>query len=324
MNVSRKLFAVAVMAGAVLAGMPQQVLAQQKFPAKPIRIVLGSTPGATPDILARMIGAKMSENWGQPVVIENRVGASGAIAANAVAKAAPDGYTLLATSAQFAVRAALVPNLPFDSIKDFAGVTEIGSPNSGLVAGATTGLKSLKDLVAMAKAQPGKVLFSSAGAGSSDHMNGERFRLAMGIKVQHVGFKGQSEAQIEVLAGRIHFMHTGLTSSLPFIKDGKLLALALKRKVAILPEVPAMSDFIPGWKTLGAQAILVPAGTPSTIRQQLSKEIGRILNLPDVKEKLEAVGFNIAPTTPEEHDRNLRNDIGVYSKIVKEAGLRPQ
>jgi tripartite-type tricarboxylate transporter receptor subunit TctC len=297
-------------------------LAQQKFPSKPIRIVLGSTPGATPDILARLIGIKMSDNWGQPVVIDNRVGASGALAASVVARSAPDGYTLLATSAQFAIRAALVPNLPFDSLRDFAGVTEIGNGNSGIVVGPSIGVKSVKELVALAQAQPGKVFFSSAGAGSADHLLAERFRLATGIKAQHVGFKGQSEAQIEVSTGRIHFTYTGLTSAVSFIKDGKLLPLALTRKTSWLPEVPLLSEVVPGWNIIGAQAILAPAGTPLAIRQQLSKEIARILNLPDIRERLQVLTFDIAYCTPEEHDQKLRADIAAFAKIVKEAGLR--
>lgn len=316
--------AFAIVLGVALAVSLGSASAQQKFPTKPIRIVIGSTPGATPDILARMIGAKMSDGWGQPVVIENRPGAGGVIGANVVAKSSPDGYTLLLTSPAFAIRAALNPNLPFEPLRDFSGVAEIGFSNTALLVGMMHSVKSVKDLIALAQTQPGKVLFSSPGAGSADHMNGERFRLAAGIKVQHVGFKGQSESLIEVIAGRVHYSCASLTSGLPFIKDGKILALALAQRTSVLPGVPSMAEALPGWGRNGSQAILAPAGTPLAIRQQISKEVARVLSLPDIKERLQAVSFNIAPSTPEEHDRNLRADIVVFTKIVNDAGLRPK
>jgi tripartite-type tricarboxylate transporter receptor subunit TctC len=298
-------------------------MAQQEYPVKPIRIVLGSSPGATPDILARMIGNKMSENWRQPVVIENRVGASGMIAASLVAKSTPDGYTLLATAPSFAIRAALVPNLPFDTLKDFAGVAEIGASNTALFVGQAIGVKSIKELIALAQSQPGKVLFASGGAGTADHINGERFRLAAGIKVQHVGFKGQTEALIEVITGRIHYTAASLTSAMPFVKDGKLLVLAVAQRTPLFPDVPAMGEAVKGWGRNGSQSIMAPGGTPLAIRQKISKEIARIVRLPDISSRLESVSFNIAPTTPEETERNLRADIAAFTKVVKDAGLRP-
>lgn len=298
-------------------------MAQQEYPARPIRIVLGSSPGATPDILARMIGTKMSENWRQPVVVENRVGASGMIAANLVAKATPDGYTLLATAPSFAIRAALVPNLPFDPLKDFAGVAEIGSSNTALFVGQAIGVKSIKELIALAHSQPGKMLFSSGGAGTADHINGERFRLAAGIKVQHVGFKGQTEALIEVITGRIHYTVASLTSAMPFVKDGKLLVLAVAHRTSLFPDVPAMGEAVKGWGRNGSQSIMAPGGTPLAIRQKISREIARIVRLPDISGRLESVSFNIAPSTPEEAERSLRADIAAFAKVVKDAGLRP-
>lgn len=313
-----------VLAASVLlsAGLlPLQSLAQQNFPVRPIRVVLGSTPGSSPDVLARLITTKMSENWQQTVVIDNKVGAGGLIAANVVAKAAPDGYTLLATSPAIAIRAALAPN-PEDVLKDFSAVAEIGFSNTALLVGPATGAKTVKELIAYANANPGKFFFASGGALTADHINGERFRIAAGIKAQHVGFKGQSEAMIEVVSGRIHYTSASLTSAMPFIKNGTLKALAVAQRTSLLPDVPAMEEALKGWSRTGSQALLAPRGTPLPIRQKISKEVARILTLPDVKEKLDAVSFGIAPSLPEQHEKNLRADVATFVKVLKESGLR--
>ena len=314
----RTAFVIAIIVGIALAGAPDRACAQQKFPAKPIRIVIPSTPGATPDILARLIGNKMSDNWGQPVVIDNR---PAVIAASTVAKSAPDGYTLMLTGPNIAIRAALMPNLPYDTLKDFAGVTEIGFSNTVVVVGPGLGVKSVKELVAYTEARPGKIFFATAAAGGADHMTVERFKFAAGIKAQHVSFKGQAESLIETVAGRSHFTTAGLTAALSFIKDGKLVALV--QLVPGLPGVPLAADVAPQWKQMGSQAILAPTGTPLAIRQQIGKEVARILSLPDIRERLNAVAFHIAPTTPEEHERKLRADIAAFTKVIKDIGLKP-
>jgi tripartite-type tricarboxylate transporter receptor subunit TctC len=293
-------------------------LAQQKFPTKPIRIVVGAAPGGTPDILARLIGNKMSENFGQPVVIDNRLGLIGY---SMVAKSAPDGYTLLSTSPSIAVLAALETNLPYNTLRDFTGVTEIGYSNTVVVVAPALGVKSIKELIAYAEARPGKVFHATSSAGSVDYMTAERFKFAAGIKAQHVSFKGSAESMIETAAGRSHFTTAGLTAALSFIRDGKLVALV--QLVPGLPGVPLAADVLPQWKQMGSQAILAPAGTPLAIRQQIGKEVARILSLPDIRERLNAVAFHIAPTTPEEHDRKLRADITAFAKVIKDVGLRP-
>jgi len=297
--------------------------AQQKYPTKPIRLVVAFTAGGTPDTLARLIGPRLSETFGQSIVIENRPGAGGTIAANIVAKAAPDGYTLLATSPAFAVSAALQPSLPYDPLRDFSGVSNIGYSTTGLVVAPSLGIKSAKELIALGHAQPGKILFGSAGAGSATHMNAERFRFAAGIKAVHVGFKGQPEFLIEIIAGRVHFGMAGLGPSLGLIKDGRLLLLAVvPNRTPLLPEVPALSEILPGAGRDGSQMWLAPAGTPRAILQQLSREMARILELPEVRERLQSVAFHIAPSTPGETDRMVRNDIAAFNKLVRDAGLR--
>ncbi|HTE14148.1 MAG TPA: tripartite tricarboxylate transporter substrate-binding protein [Burkholderiales bacterium] len=310
----------------MLTTMPGFAQTQQKFPSKPIRLVVAFTPGGTTDILARLITPGMHEVWGQPVVIEARPGAGGTLAASIVAKAAADGYTLLATSPAFAISAVASSNLQYDPIKDFTGVGEIGYSTSVLVVAPSLGVKTVKEFIALANARPGKILFGSAGALTSTHLGAERFRLVTGIKAQHVGYKGQPEFLIEIVAERIHFGSPGLTVALPFIRDGKLvpLVVATPQRTPALPDVPAAPEVLPGWGREGSQAWLAPAGTPRAIRHQISREMARALALPEVRERLQNLGFQIASTTPEEHDKNLRADIEVFSRIVREAGLKPK
>jgi tripartite-type tricarboxylate transporter receptor subunit TctC len=294
--------------------------AAARYPSRPIRIVVGSTPGATPDVLARLIGAKLGESWRQPVVIENRV--PGVIGYNAVAKSTPDGYTLLLASPALAIRAVVSSNLPYDTLNDFAGVTEIGFSNVVVVVGPGLGVKSLKELVEFANARPGKIFNATGVVGGADHLTAERFKHFAGIKAKHVSFKGSVEALIEASAGRAHFSSTGLAAAMPLIQDGKLIPLV--QFVPMLPKVPVAADVVPGWKPMGAQSIVVRSGTPMAIRQKLGKEVGRIVAMPDVRERLSAVAFHITPSTPEEHDKKLRADIAAFAAIVKEIGLQVQ
>ncbi len=309
----------AVAGCALLAAQTTAAHAAEPYPSKPIRIIVGGTAGSSPDVLARMIGAKLSDAWKQPVVVENRPGAGSVIAYNAVAKSTPDGYTLLLASPALAIQPAVSRNLPYDTQKDFAGVTEIGYSNVVVVVGPGLGVKSVKELVEYANARPGKVFNATTVPGGADHMTAERFKYFAGIKAKPVSFKGSIEALIEASTGRAHFSSTGLTAAMPLIQDGKLIPLV--QLVPMLPNVPAAADVVPGWKPMGAQAIVVRSGTPMPIRQQLSKEVGRILAMPDIRERLANVAFHITPRTPEEHDKKLRADIAAFVAIVKEIGL---
>jgi tripartite-type tricarboxylate transporter receptor subunit TctC len=318
--------ALGIVLAAGFALVPGQGTAQtgRQFPSKPIRIVTAPA-GSQADIVARMIGNKLSESTGQPVVIENRGGAAGAFAGAQVAKALPDGHTLLLQSPQFAIGAALrAASLPYDTLKDFAGVTRLGFSTAVLTAAPTLGAKSVKELIALVQSKPGQFFYSSAGAGTNMHMNAERFRFAAGIKATHVGFKSPPEALVEVVAGRVHWSLPGLGTALPLIKDGKISALAVltPQRSPLLPEVPTMVEIIPGYERDGSYSLSAPAGTPRPILNQLSREVGRVLALPDVTERLQAMGFAPAPTTPEEQDRILRADIATFAKVAKLAGLR--
>lgn len=295
------------------------------YPSKPIRIVTGAA-GSQNDIVTRMLSVKMNEGLGQPVVVDNRAGAGGAIGANTVAKAAPDGHTLLLQSGQFAIRAAVQTSLPYDSHKDFAGISQIGYSTQVLVVSPGFGAKSVRDFIAMAKARPDPLFFSSVGVGSGTHMDAERFRIAAGINAKSVAFKGSPEALIEVIAGRAHFSASPLGSVLPLVKDGKLLALAVftPQRSPLLPDAPAMPEVLPGYQRDGSYGLMAPRGTPRPILNLLAKEVWRIVELPDVKEQMRNMGFVPATSTPEELDKIVRADIEAYTKVAKLIGLRAQ
>ncbi len=312
---------------AVYLSVSCSMVSAQDFPNKPVRIVVPGTPGNPSDIVARIIGPKLAEMWGQPVVFENRPGAGGTMGTAHVAKATPDGYTLLIAVGAFIASAALQPNLPYDPIKDFAGVAQLGFPASALVVSPAIGIKSVKELIAFGKAHPGKLLFGSAGAGGGSHLQGERVRLAAGIKAVHVGFKGQPEAIIEILTGRIHYGVITLAAAQPLLKDGRLLALGVNtpQRLAQLPDVPALAEFLPEFtRPESTNALLAPAQTPRPIVIKISKDVRRALESADIVDKFNAIGYSIMPSAPEEQDKIRRAQIEALTKLAIASGLRPK
>jgi tripartite-type tricarboxylate transporter receptor subunit TctC len=246
----QRVFAIVLVTAAALAAEPAAAQSQQAFPSKPLRLVASTTAGSQPDGIARMIAQKLSENWGRPVIVENRPGAAGTLAASVVAKATPDGHTLLYALPNFAITPVLQSSVPYDPLRDFAGITQIGTSTNILVANPDVGVKSVKELIAAAKAQPGKLILASSAVGSASHLGGTRFNLAAGIKVVTVAFKGGPEAMIEALAGRAHYHFGTLGVTLPFIREGKLLALGVTspQRTPVLPDVPALAETMPEFK----------------------------------------------------------------------------
>ena len=241
------------------------------------------------------------------------------------AKAAPDGYTLLIAVGAFITNAALLSNLPYDSINDFAGVAQLGYPASILVVSPALGVRTISDLVAFGKAQPGKVLFGSGGAGGGSHLAGERFRLAAGIKAVHVGFRGQPEALIEVLTARVHYTVSTYGAAYPFVTDGRLLALGVNtpQRLPQLPDVPALAETLPEFKRPETtNALLAPARTPRAILERISRDVRRSLESPDVVAKLNAIAFTVLPSTPDEQDKIRRAQIEAITKLAIASGLR--
>ena len=296
----------------------------QAWPARPVRLVVGFSAGSATDITARLLAPKLGELWGQPVVIENRTGAGSSIASAMTAQATPDGYTLLVISASFAINAVLRSNTGYDPLRDFTSVTQIGYSTGALVISPSFGIKSVKELIAAANERPGKILYGSAGAGSGVHMSTERFRMSAGIKATHVAFKGQPEMLIEILAGRVHFGMPGLGPALHLIKDGRLLALAVvtPKRSPLLPDVPSVLEILPSFRRDASHALMAPAKTPRAIVNKISKDVARVLDMPDIKKQMEAIDFIPAPTTPEEFDKILRAMLVTFDEVARVAGLK--
>ncbi len=308
----------------LLALAPAPAASAQAWPARPVRIITGFSAGSATDMTARLIAPKLADIWGQPVVIENRTGAGSSIASAMAAQATPDGYTILLISAAFAINAVLRSNAGYHPLRDFSSVAQIGYSSGVLVVTPTLGVKSIKELIALAHERPGKLLYGSAGAGSGIHFTAERFRLSAGIKATHVAFKGQPEMLIEILAGRVHYGVPGLGPSLGMIRDGRLLALAMvmPKRSPLLPEVPAMIEILPNFRRDAAHALMVPAKTPRPIINKISKDLARVLASPEAKKQMEAIDFIPAPSTPEEFDKILRGMLVTFDEVARAAGLK--
>jgi tripartite-type tricarboxylate transporter receptor subunit TctC len=295
------------------------------YPSKPIRVVIGYGAGSTVDISARVIGKALSESWKQQVVPDNRPSAGGIIAAQTVAAANPDGYTILSVSASHAVAPAMYSKLPYDTAKDFAGITTTVSVPAVLVVSPSLGVKNVKDLVALAKAKPGQVTFSSAGIGSATQFSAELFINLAGLNVVHVPYKSVPEQITEVMTGRVNFTLAPASNSVPFIKDGKLVALAVSpaKRIAVLPDIPTLREAgIAGYEWQTWFGLLAPAKTPRPIVAKLNAEVSRILNLPESKERWNAIGAEPVPMAPEAFDAYIREQIALFTKLAKAANIK--
>ena len=299
----------------------------QKYPSKPIRMVVPFSAGSGADVIARFIGPKLYEAWGQQVVVDNRGSAGGTVAGIAVATAAPDGYTLLFASSSFAGSAALYDKLPYDSIRDFAGVALVGSAHQVLVASPSLNIKSVKELIALAKQKPRQLNFGSGGIGSGVHYAGELFNYSAGISAVHVPYKGTADALNDVISGRTHYAFPPLPAALPLVKSGRLtlLAVAAGQRVAQLPDVPTVAESgLPGYEYYGWYGVLAPAKTPHAVITQLNKELGRIVGTSDMREKLVAVGLVAKASTPDGFEKIIRDEIETRRKVFKAAGVKTE
>ncbi|MFN7751356.1 MAG: Bug family tripartite tricarboxylate transporter substrate binding protein [Pseudomonadota bacterium] len=298
----------------------------QAWPAKTVRFVLGFPPGGGSDILGRIVAARMQEFLGQPVVIENRPGASGNIAAEFVARAPADGYTIyLAQIVAVSISPSLFAKLPYDPVRDFAPVSLIATGPNLLVVHPALPVKSVKDLVALARSRPGEMNFASVGPGSIQHLAGEQFNLAAGVKTVHVPYKGSSPAGIDLMAGQVSFMFDSAPPVMNFVKSGRmrLLAVTSARRSALMPDVPTLAESgLPGFDFSTWWGLMAPAATPRPIIDRLNAELGRTLKLPEVRERFEAVGAEPRHTTPEEFAAVIRAEIPRFAKLVKAAGVR--
>jgi tripartite-type tricarboxylate transporter receptor subunit TctC len=296
------------------------------FPTRPIRIVVGFTPGGQPDIFSRMIGAKLSEALGQPVVVDNRPGAGGTIGAKIVAEATPDGHTLLSVSGSHVIAPA-VRKLSYDPQKDFAGITQMYSASYLLVTSPSLGVKNTKDLIAMARAKPGALNFGSAGTGSGTHFAGEVFKNAAKIDVVHVPYKGIPEALNDTMTNRVQFFLTPPASAAGLVRDAKLIALGITsaKRMALYPDIPTLAEAgLPGFVFDSWGSLLAPAKTPRVIITRLNIAVTAALGSAEIGQRMRALGAEPAPTTPEALDKRIAKELVEIAAIAKSAGIKPQ
>jgi tripartite-type tricarboxylate transporter receptor subunit TctC len=309
----------------VLSTSAWSAAAADQFPTKPIRMLVPFSPGSQTDILARWIGEKMYESWGQRVVVDNRPSAGGIIAAEYVLAANPDGHTMIMSATGHAANATLYSKLPFDVIKDFSGVSQVASVPNLLIVAPSLGARSVKELIALAKSKSGQFNFSSAGIGSGTHVNGEMFKIMAGIEVTHIAFKGAPEALNEAIAGRVQFVFSPILVAAGQVKAGRALALAVSTayRSPMFPDVPTVAEAgVPGFDFDQWYGLFVSSKTPRSIVNLANKEIVRILNLPDLKERMLTQGATPKPSTPEEFDKFVRSEVVKMGKVIIAAGAR--
>jgi len=297
------------------------------FPNRPIRIVVPFTPGGQPDIVSRLIQPRLSEYLGQQIVVDNRPGAGGLIGGRIVASAAPDGYTLLVSSAAIAIQPATRLNLGYHPLEDFRGISQVASAAYYLVVPNSLNVKTVKDLIALARAKPKQLNFSSAGTGSATHFGAELFRFAAGIDVVHVPLRGIPEALTETMAGRTQFFMAPYGSTVGLLKEGRLRALAVStaQRSRVTPEIPTIAESgVPGFRYDSWNAMYAPVKTPRAIVNRLNQEVVRVLKLPEIEQRLLAIGMDATSSTPEELDKFTAQQVAAALELAKKAGIKPE
>ena len=318
-----------LLVSAAALAVPLLALAQTPpaYPTRPIRLIVPVPPGGSTDALARIISVRLAESLGQQIVIDNRAGAGGNIAMGVAAKSTPDGHVLLIVSSNFVVNPSLYAQVPYDPVKDFAPITYIASAPSLLVEHPSINARTVKELVALIKISQGKFNYASPGAGSAQHLAGELFKLVAGVNVTHVPFSGAGPAVIAVLGGQVQLAFASLPAVLPHVTAGTLRALAItsNKRSPAAPDVPTFIEAgFPAVESDHLQGMLAPAGTPPAIVNRLNAEIVRIINTPDVRKRLIDLGFVPVGNTPQEFAEVIKFQVGKWSKIVKDAGIRAE
>jgi len=311
-------------AGAVSGAAPAYAQSDA-YPTRPIRMIVMYPPGGGVDLAARVIGQKLVEALGQQVIIDNRGGAGGNISMQLLSKAPADGHTLLMAGGAMAINHTLYRNLPFDTLRDFTPIVRVASTIYAMVASPNQNVRSVKELIALAKAQPGKVTFASAGVGAPPHLAGELLKMMAGIDMVHVPYKGTGPAIADVMAGQVNWMFSDALAAAPQIAGGKLRGLAVTsaKRFPLVPDLPTMAEAgVPGFVATGWTALMGPAGVPRPIVARLNAEVVKVLPLPDVKEKLAGDGSEFGKNTPEEFSAYLREEIAKWAKVIKASGAK--
>ena len=298
----------------------------QNYPAKSVRMVVPFAAGAgSNDIMARLVAQKLTDALGQQFVVDNRPGASGIIGTEIVAKAQPDGYTVLMMSLTFSVNPSLFSKLPYDTVRDFVPVTMVASAPLMLVVHPSIPVKSVQEFIAYAKANPGKLNFGSGGPGTTPHLAGEMIKTMAGVQMTHIPYKGGAPALTDLVGGQIQFMLENIPGTLPFAKAGKLRALAVTdlKRSPLLPELPTLDESgLKGYQIVGWNGLFVPAGTPQAVVNKLQSEVAKALTLADVKERLSVMGADGVGDTPQHFAAFIKAEIPKWAKVVKDAGLK--
>jgi tripartite-type tricarboxylate transporter receptor subunit TctC len=310
----------------VLLAASASCLHAQSYPTKPIRMINPFSPGGSLDLVARSLAKSMSAELGQQVVVENRPGAGGSIGIEAVAKSPPDGYTLLAVQTSLVINAVLQPKVPFDPVKDFAPISKTSQYMFFLVVHPSLPPRSVKQLVALAKAKPGAINYASVGIGSGTHLAGELFNYMTGTKMTHIPYKGTGQVMPDLLGGQVA-VHFGSTSVVPYVKSGRLVPLGVTgaQRSGVLPQVPTIAESgLPGYEVTAWNALFAPAGTPAAIVQRLNGLVKTGMALPEAKAVMEAQGLDLATGTPEELGALVKAELAKWAKVIKAAGIRPE
>ena len=297
----------------------------QSYPTKPVRIIVGYTPGGGTDVMARVLAKYLSDTFKHSFVVENRPGAGAILATELVAKAAPDGHTLMNTPSTHAINPGLYAKLPFDPIKDFTAIGLIATSPNTFVIHPSLPVKNVKELIALARSRPGELSFASAGVGSTTHLAGEYFRSLAKIKTLHVPYKGSSQAEIDLATGQVLYMIDSTPAALPNIKAGRTRALATTgaKRFSALPDVPTVAESgLPQYESVSWWGIMGPAGMPQALVERLNTEINRVMNLAEVKKVVLAQGAEAITSTPAEFLDYIKRETTLYTRIIKEAGIK--
>jgi len=299
-------------------------LAQQDYPSRPIRLITPAAPGGTTDLLARLFGARLADVFKQPVLVDNRASASGVIAGELTANALPDGYTLLLAYHQHTVNAALNPKLPYHPVDSFTPITQLTSAGLLLVVNPSAPVKNLEEFVAWTRNYKGPLNYGSAGIGSGGHLSGELYKMMSGVKAEHIPYKGSGPALVDLIAGRYQFNFAGMQGAQALVRAGKLRALAVTtpKRLAALPDLPSVSEVLPGFEVVGWYGVIGPAGLPKAIVARLHDELVKALNQPEVRERIVADGSEPVGSAPEEFRQFMLADLAKWAKLVKESGAK--
>jgi len=297
----------------------------QAYPSKPIRFLVPFAPGGGNDVVARLIGGKLSEAWNQQVVVDNRGGAGGNIAAEIVARSTPDGYTIFLFNSANAIAPSLYKNVPFDPLRDFEPVILISTSPFALVVHPATPAQSVKELIALAKAKPKGYVYASGGNGSSTHLAAEQFKQMAGIELVHVPYKGAGPAFIDLLAGHVTLYFASIPPALPHVKSGRVRALGIssERRSPLWPDLPTISEAgLPGYESGASYGLVTPARTPAVVVRKLNADVAKILSEPDVRSRLASQGMDIAAGTPQDFARSMKAEIAKWAQVIKTSGAR--